>query len=345
MEKKLKAPVRIAVVLAGAGAKGAYEAGALHVLARENVQIVRIVAASSGALNGVLLAAAVRGRDLDVGTDKLIDLWRDQAGWTNVFHPKLRLLVARQAISDNAKMLRTLREHVSPQPVGEEINLRVLVAPLGGITSTIGPRTATSYEALCDFTGSDFATHEALKKLFAAATASAAFPLVFGPVEIDGLGPCVDGGAVNNTPIAQALDGPLGKDIERIVVISTTPELRTGSLPKLRGTALASHLGSMLIDERLFRDLREAEATNASLGRLASLVESGTLDAAQLAQVLSALGWTNRRAVDVIQIRPVDELPGSVFSGFFDPELRNQYLAIGAQRARDVLAPLDMGTR
>ena len=334
--KKLK----IAVILAGAGAKGAYEAGALHVLARENVHIVRVVAASSGALNGVLLAAAVRARNLEAGTDKLVELWRDHAGWTHVFHLRLRLLCALRGLSDDTKMRATLRANVAPLPDGDEVNLRVLVAPLDGIVSSIGARAATSYEALRDFTGRDFATPEALEKVFVAATASAAFPLVLAPVEVEGLGPCVDGGAVNNTPIARALDGPLGDDVDLIVVISTAPELRTGPSPELRGSALASHLGSMLIDERLFRDLREAEATNASLGRLAGLVESGVIDSSQLAQVLGALGWTGRRCVDVVQIRPLEDLPGSVFSGFFESSLRAQYLAAGAQRAQEVLATL-----
>jgi len=333
--KKLK----IAVILAGAGAKGAYEAGALRALVREDVQIMRVVAASSGALNGVLLASAIRAGDLEAGTDKIVDLWRSQ-GWTDVFHPKLRLLCTLRGISDDAKMIATLREHVPPQPIGGEINLRLLVAPLGGITSTIGDRPATSYEALCDFSGSDFATTEGLEKMFAAATASAAFPLVFGPVDVDGLGPCVDGGAVNNTPIAHALDGPLGDVVEQIVVISTAVELRTGPPPAPRGFALASHLGDMLIDERLFRDLREAESTNASLRQLAALVEGGVIDASQHQQVLRAMGWTSRRVVDVIQIRPLEELPGSVFTGLFEPSLRDQYLTAGEQRARDVLSAI-----
>lgn len=335
--QKLARPVRIAVVLAGAGAKGAFEAGALHVLVRENVQIVRIVATSAGALNGVLLAAAVRAQELEAGTDKIVDLWRDHAGWIDVLHPKLRLLRKLQGFSDNAKVLKMLRAQVPPQPLGEEINLRLLVAPLGGITRTIGDRPATSYEALADFVGVDFATPKALEKMFVAASASAAFPLVFAPVEIEGLGPCVDGGAVNNTPIAQALEGPIGDDIDAVVVISTTVEFRDGASPELRGTALASHLGSMLIDERLFRDLREVEATNLSLERLAGLVESAVIDPSQLEQVLDALGWARRRIVDVIQIRPVEDLPGTVFSGLFDSALRAQYLEVGSQRAREVL--------
>src|SRR3569623_2095948 len=191
-------PVRIAVVLAGAVAKGAYEAGVLHELVRANVKIVRIVAASSGALNGTMLAASVRARNLEAGMDKLVELWRDAAGWTDVFSPKLRLLRTIQGVSDNAKVLALLRSQIAPIPVGEEINLRLLTAPLAGITGTIGDHEATTYEALCEFTGADFATQEALDRVFAAATASSAFPLEFAPVEVPGLGPCAAGGAARH---------------------------------------------------------------------------------------------------------------------------------------------------
>jgi len=338
-------PVRIAVVLAGAVAKGAYEAGVLHELVRANVKIVRIVAASSGALNGTMLAASVRARNLEAGMDRLVELWRDAAGWTDVFSPKLRLLRTIQGVSDNAKVLALLRSQIAPIPVGEEINLRLLTAPLAGITGTIGDHEATTYEALCEFTGADFATQEALDRVFAAATASSAFPLVFAPVDVPGLGPCVDGGAVNNTPVARALEGPLGNEIDLIVVIATSVELVTTPPAELHGIALASHLGNMLIGERLYRDLRETESANASLARLTELVEAGVLTQVQLDQVLSALGWAGRRPVKVVQIRPTEELKGSSFTGFFEPALRAEHVAQGQQRARDVLGEVYLPSR
>lgn len=338
-------PVRVAVVLAGAVAKGAFEAGVLHALVRANIKIVRIVASSSGALNGTMLAASVRARDLEGGTDKLVELWRDHAGWTDVFAPKLRLLRTIQGVSDNSKVLELLRSQIKPIPVGEEINLRLLTAPLGGMTGTIGDHAATTYEAIRDFTGADFATAETLEQVFQTATASSAFPLVFAPVTLEGLGPCVDGGAVNNTPVARALEGPLGNEIDLIVVVATSVEFLTGPPPELHGLSLASHLGSMLIGERLYRDLRETEAANAGLARLTALVEGGVIDQVQLDQVLTALDWAGRRRVKVVQIRPVEELPGSSFSGFFEPALRAQYVTAGAQRAREVLAEVYLPSR
>jgi NTE family protein len=90
----------VAVILAGAVAKGAFEAGALEVLASIDAQVVRIVAASSGALNGVVYAAAVRGRRERAGASELIELWRDRATWLDIVHVDWREILHREAASD-----------------------------------------------------------------------------------------------------------------------------------------------------------------------------------------------------------------------------------------------------
>src|SRR5262249_11302790 len=145
------------------------------------------------------------------------------------------------------------------QPVDPAaINLRLIVAALHGCRGTIGARAATTFESMRDFTTDDFASAAGLERVFTAAVASAALPLVFAPVEIDGVGPCVDGGAVNNTPMKWALDGPIGDAIDAVVVVSTAVEQRTAA-PDLAGLSLlAGHLANMLVEERLYRDLREA---------------------------------------------------------------------------------------
>ena len=93
----------------------------------------------------------------------------------------------------------------------------------------------------------------------------------------------------------------------------------------------------MLIGERLYRDLHEAEQTNLALANLAALVDSGAIDGAQLERVLTALAWSRRRPVTIVQIRPQAELPGSSFSGFAEPALRREYLAVGLARGVAVL--------
>lgn len=332
----------IAVVLAGAVAKGAFEAGVIRALADADVKIVRIIAASAGALNGTVLASSVRGRSVRAGAEVLHTLWRDHATWTEVFHPSLRDILAREGISDQKQLLALLHKHVPPsQPADPaDINLRIVVAPLNGCPGSVGPHPATTFESICDFDTTAFASNDALAPVFAAATASAGLPIAFAPVDLDGLGPCIDGGMVNNTPMKWALDGSVGAQVDAIVVVATSVERSTEPAADLGVLGMIGHFAEMLIDERLYRDLREATGVNDTLARLDALVQRGVLDAAQHARVMDALGWTGRRTVPIVQIRPTAALRGSAFSGFFHADLRREHLAAGLARGQEVLRAL-----
>jgi predicted acylesterase/phospholipase RssA len=75
----------IAIVLPGAIARGGYEAGVIDALISQNVKITRIVATSSGALNGVALASAIRiGQEKEMAK-KLLNSWIDDASWKKSF--------------------------------------------------------------------------------------------------------------------------------------------------------------------------------------------------------------------------------------------------------------------
>ena len=334
-------PKTIAVVLAGAVARGAFEAGVIQALAESNVQIVRIIAASSGALNGALLASAVRNGEVKAAASALRALWIDHASWTEVFHANLHDLVHGEGISDQRKLLALLRDHIQPsqpaQPVA--INLRIVVAPLQGTASQIGDGAATTYEAIREFDGEAFADQDGLEAMFVAATASAAFPIVFAPVALAGLGPCIDGGTVNNTPIKWALGGDIGKSLDAVVVVSTSVEDATAPVD-LHGIGLVGHLAEMLIDERLYRDLHEASDVNDALAALDKLVAAGQISDAQRGLVLGSLGWADRRPIELVRIRPVEALSGNAFSGFFDRALRAELLEAGYQRGLTVLSAL-----
>jgi len=182
--------------------------------------------------------------------------------------------------------------------------------------------------------------------VFTAAVASAAFPLVFAPVQISGVGPCIDGGAVNNTPLKQALDGELGAELDAVVVISTSVEHHTELPDDLNGfTPLVGHIANMLTEERLYRDLRHAERVNTKIAGLDQLARDGKLTLQQLADVKQVLGWTRRRVVQLIPIRPRTMLPGNAFAGFFDADLRSEYLEAGYLRGLEVLGGLGWSHR
>jgi NTE family protein len=328
----------VAVILAGAVAKGAFEAGALQVLAEADVQVVRIVAASSGALNGVTYAAAVRARRERAGAAELVELWRDHATWTDIVHVDWREVLHREAVSDLSKVREILRAAVRPCAIADPapINLRLVIAPLDGVDGDIAGRPATSYEKVLDFDGTAFDDPARLEAVFTGALASSSFPLVFTPTDVPGLGRCVDGGAVNNAPIGWAMGDALGQSLDAVVMISATVERVPAPFGDRHGADYVGHLVEMLINERLYRDLRVVEQRNARMRALDAL---GLASDVALA-VRRAVGWEGAKPMDVVQIRPFEPLPGSAFSAFRDHGQRQAYIDAGAERARDVLSAM-----
>lgn len=321
-----------AVVLAGGVAKGAFEAGALDTLAEAGVAISQVVGASSGALNATMLAAGIRAGRVRDATGRLIELWRDEAGWMKVFHVSLRDIVSRTGISDSKDILELLRREVPliATAAVSPVRLRIVVAALNGVVSAIGDRPATTFEGVCSFADDDFDEESRREPIYVSAAASAAFPLVFRPVDVPTLGPCYDGGAVNNTPIQLATaDG-----LKQVIVVSPYPAVFDAS-PPLEGIDLVSRLIDILIQERVYRDLKMADAANATIARLGELTRAGTLDRAQLDAVLQTLGL---RPLRIVTVRPDAELAGTAFAGFLHKSLRDEYIAAGQAAAKSQLA-------
>jgi NTE family protein len=321
---------KTAVVLAGGVAKGAFEAGALDVLIERGVRLSQVVGASSGALNATLLAAGIRAGRARDATRRLVELWRDDARWIHFFHLSVRDILERTGISDSKDVLAMLQEEVPliATAAVDPVRLRIVVAALDGIVRSIAGAPASTFEGVLSFADGDFDDDAGRARIYTAAAASAAFPLLFHPVDVPSLGPCYDGGAVNNTPIQLAVQ----EGLDEVIVITPYPA-RFSRPNELKGMELVSRLIDILIQERVFRDLTLAEETNAQLARLRALFDDGTLDAAQLAAVLRAVG---ARPIRVVMVRPDAELPGNAFAGFLRRELREEYIAAGKAAAQAI---------
>jgi predicted acylesterase/phospholipase RssA len=333
-----------ALVLAGGVAKGAFTAGALAVLsdpqtkAAIGLDVARIVGASSGALNGVFYAAAIRSGTEAFAGQRLAQVWLDDATLGGAFEFSFRDLLGAVGLSTDDKLLALLRQHVRPsQGDLHPIALRLVVTNADGEPIAIEDGgVATTFEHVVDLTGSDFDTAEALERVFVAAAASAALPGAYAPVPLEVGGRTVrglDGGLVDDTPLGHALSG--APEITRVFVLVPSPRIRTEPAD-LHGLALASHVFDILVEERLVRDLRHVARVNRVLARLPSLVA----DPGERAALLDALGWTGRRPVQIVEIRPDAALPGDGFSGFTSLALRQGYVQAGSDAARRVVAAL-----
>jgi NTE family protein len=324
-----------ALILAGGVAKGAFEAGVIQRLVDNGVRIDRIVAASSGALNGTYLAAAIHaGREREAA-EKLPQLWEAQASYRRIFDIDVGAVTRLRGLSNSDKLMDLMRREVEPILDGGEHNpvtLSVVVAVVGGVDAQIGGKPATSFEKVITFAGEAFDDDERREALYKATAASAAFPILFEPVDVPGVGPSYDGGVVNDTPVKLAME----EGADRIIVVSPYPQVVM--IPQTpTGVAGIGHLVDILIHERLYRDLHDAELVNAKLAQLEALVRNGTLSAAQADAVKKITGWS--RHIDLTYIRPERDLPGSAFAGFFNKQLRLEYLDAGRRAADAALAP------
>lgn len=335
----LPRPRAVAILLAGAVTKGAFEAGVLQVLAQRGIAVERIVAASSGALNGVVYAAGVRSRRERAAAAELVELWEQRGGWRDVLHFSLRDMLLLRGISDQRKLIGLLNESVLPTGAADPapIELHLITAPLRGSEGSTLDEPATTYTKVVSFGGEWFDEQAALDRVLTAATASAALPILYTPVDLPGLGPCVDGGLVANTPIRYAYGEDEGASIDAILVVAATPAFLGQTGRDYRGGALVAHVVDMLFSEWLYQDLRHSRAVNERLRAIAALARKKGWSLAEQEEISAALGWERRHVVPIISIRPTVPLPGTLLSGFTDRGLRRTYVTVGRERARDVL--------
>jgi hypothetical protein len=330
-------------VLAGAAAKGAFTAGVLAVLSRPDVKarigldVARVVGASSGAINGVYYAAAVHaGEEANAG-ERLAQLWIEHGGAMEALDPSLRDILRGEALSTDHKLLRTFRENVAPAPTRRPVELSIIVTNVDGDLSSIDGEPATTYEHLVEVSNEDFTSADALDRVFTAVAASAALPGAYAPVALPvGAGRTVqalDGGLTDNTPIGHALSGVPA--VTRAFVIAPFPRVQTRPAD-LRGVGLVSHVFDMLIEERLFRDLRAAARVNRVLAQLEAIVPETDRRAA----ILDALGLGESRHVQIVEIRPPETLPGDALSGLWSRKLREGYVQAGREAAEHAVEAL-----
>ena len=328
-----------ALVLAGALMKGPFVAGALSVLSAPDVQaelgldVRRIVATSSGAISAAFYGAAIQGdREAHAGT-RLARIWVEEASFARVIAFSPRAFFARRGISSARRLLGIFRRNLQPSPVRRTVELRIVATNVDGDPAFVSGARATTHEHVFAFDSGDFTTPTRLERLFQVVAASSAFPGIFAPVALP-MGArtplFADGGATNNAPLRYAIEG--ASDIQRVFVITPTPRVQRPVRPH-RGFAYVSELADILEGERLVRDLREADQVNEALGALSRAVP----DAEARGAVLRALGWSRRRVIEVVEIRPERALEGSSFSGGFSRRLREDYVFAGHNAALRVV--------
>lgn len=289
-------PRRVAVVVAGAGARGGYEAGALSVLVprlrRAGIDALLFVGTSAGAINATLFAATAHLPAAEQA-EEVLDVWRG-ISVSDVFRSPL-LTAAGTAALAAGQLLRfpgvRLTGLLDTAPLrrtaADKVNWDRLRAGLDGgratlaivATSGIDNRTVVFVDRAgeeplppsdddrpIDYVGARIGPEHVL--------ASAAIPAVFPPVRVPTAtgsgGWYIDGGVRLNTPLKPAL--ALGADA--VAVVATHPpeggaappkDLASGGEPPDVDDTLVRLMDAALVD-RMVEDLHTLAKVNALVG-------------------------------------------------------------------------------
>ena len=242
------------LVLAGGGARGAYEAGVLHYLycdapaeLRERARFKVLCGTSVGAVNVSALAATAHAPSL--GIRKLTDLWRGLAmdqllpmGVSDLVSISAWLLGrrTRESFLPGGGVKDFVNKSIDWEQIHRNVHSGAVDAVSLSCTHVPTGRTVVFYETR-DGRERPWSRDPHVSAISTRlgpshARASAAIPLLFPAVSIDGI-PSVDGGLRQNTPLSPALR--LGST--RILVVGVSHEKRQRpEFPHERGVKVES---------------------------------------------------------------------------------------------------------
>ena len=344
---------RLAVVLSGGGARGAYEAGVLSYLFEEFLPTrqvplpVSIVCGTSvGAINSAYLAASLaHPRE---GMRRLVELWENLEidrvlgfGWRQAAGlPRLLLTGRGSGFFDVTPMARLITREVPWKEIGTSLRQGHLKAL--SITCT---EISTGRTVLFMQTGPSTAlpSHAPPRALIRAdrigpqhVLASAALPILFPPVRV-GQELYMDGGLRQNTPVAPALR--LGAT--HALVVSTARAVtgvRVGKVGEPPTTAflLGKIMNALLLDH-LENDLANVSLINDLLANGTAAFGDDFVECLNRAAVLR--GGRVVQPVEMLSVRP--SVPLSVLGAEY---LKKHTVRTRSQLARRLLEWLDSGS-
>jgi NTE family protein len=364
---------RAAIVAAGAGARGAFEAGALSVLvpwlAERGLRPTVFVGTSAGAINAALLAATADLEPHESGQE-LLKLWRGLS-LRKVFRSPLfsapdtaatyiGQLVGRGhvvSLLDTTPLSAFAERAFAPYVQPLRSNVQTGRVEALALVATDAQGRSTVFADLAPDTRLPRTNrgraidYRSISVTFRHILASSAIPVLFRPVEIDGAY-YIDGGVRLNTPLAPAV--ALGAT--HVAVVATHPETSPATpppQPQPRAPdlidSIVAMLGSMLAD-RMVEDLHTLDKLNSNVdGGPARLIPrlfvgpSARHELGELAANVYDERHRGRRVVNELDFRALHGLIGAREKGngellsymFFDTAFIEAAIQLGVRYARN----------
>jgi NTE family protein len=278
----------IAIVLSGGANRGPLEVGALQSLIAHGIKVDLVVGTSAGALNGAFYASDPTA----AGMERLAQIWIGtkvgDAFPGNWFTRAWRVLTGKDSLVDGANFRRSVQKYL-PEAAKTFGDLKV---PFYAVTADIMSATTIVF-------GDDKTT-----PLLDPVVASASFPIVLPPVEIDGF-QLSDGGVTAVVPI----DAALQRGATELYIVDLEPS--TAKSEAVRGVfPIAMQTLCTSLHEQLIDNLREAMKVGAVIHHvnITALPDLDLFDFTQSAKLIEA----GRIAMDTYldapkpnQIRPL----------------------------------------
>jgi NTE family protein len=290
---------RLGLVLAGGGARGAYQAGVAEVVAGLGIPVVAIGGASIGALNGAVLACAQSFRE---GASALAGMWREVAAAVAAAGP----VVPPPGWRDSqplARQLELLIQHAASPVLKPDFIAAMTSRYVDQARLAAGPRlwvTATAAtdldqylrpvgwlfdlgRAVLDRQAEWICVNEQPEAdMVPALLASAALPLVFSPRKV-GTQRYRDGGLTDNVPVRPLVEN-CQCDLIVVVHLNPSDQVDSDRLP-----------GTQILEVRPRRSLNHPGALGGAIGlldfspaRVEDLISEGRRDAEQTIGLLAA---------------------------------------------------------
>ena len=346
-------PPTVAVVLSGAAARGAFQAGALAelipALERDGLRPTIWLGTSAGSINAVLWGAAAH-LDAGVAGRKVLETWRQMSD-DDVYRPLLPFSLARTGLRyaagallgigpgttsllDTAPLRRTATRQLRTDRLATHVADGLLSAvgvvatrmPTATDTAVAGAASGRSVLFLDEHTTGEYAGDQrrALDVVRGPldaehVLASAAIPVAFPPVQVTeperAEGWYADGGIRLNTPLHPAV----GLGATKILVVSATattygpPPLPTPAGASPDIADAAAQVLNAALADRTTEDLRALRRTNRLVAQAA---EAGRED------LLTRSTGEPYRQIDVMAVSPPPGEMGRVAADVFDRKTR-----------------------
>ena len=344
---------RVALILSGGGARGAYEVGVLAYVfdhfarvRRKTPKIDLILGTSVGAINGCFLASHLG--DPALGTRRLANLWSDirmdevlgfGIGQMTAL-PRLLVGGGQQGVGvfDVEPMARLVEREVAWRAISRAFRERRLTALSVSATEISTGKTVLFMQTAV---GTPLPPKAPPRTVIRStrvgpihALASAAIPVLFPPVRI-GQHLYMDGGVRQNTPIAPALRlgathvFAIGLSAEEGALPSVTPDK-----PPNVGFVVGKIMNAFLLDH-ITSDFEVLDRVNAMIDHGTRAYGLGFLES--LNKVAEEVGYPPYKRVSTLTVRPTEDL-GKLAQTY----LRSSRLRTGPALKR-LLSLLDVG--